>query len=66
MNLTDCQMGLGSLFCHFYASGVCFFSPVIHGGPLEKQEPSGAGVGGPVLLPSGAQCLWCGTRREEL
>lgn len=46
-------------------SGVCF-PLVIHGGPLEEQEPSGAWVGGPVLLPGRAQRLRCGTGRAEL
>lgn len=48
----------------------CFAAPsvpaVLHGGPLEEQEPSGAGVGGSVLLPGRAQHLQRGTGPAEL
>lgn len=44
----------------------CLFPLVIHGGPLEEQEPSGARVGGAVLLPGRAQRLQRGPKRAEL
>lgn len=46
--------------------GLSCLLPVVHGGPLEEQEPSGAGVGGPVLLPGGAQRLQRGPGRAQL